>query len=170
MSTPPSNLSCRNFGFAAERLLLPIDLKKCPLDVFPFANGFTKPFGGEVILLHVLEPTPHDGDLMLETARLHLERIARDFLRSSVEPRPRVRVGLAHEEIFAEATEARADLILLPVHAPSIWKRLAGSGYGSTARNIVGGAPCGVFVVDVQTRFNCLRRWSSEVSPGKRAA
>jgi nucleotide-binding universal stress UspA family protein len=170
MGTPLTNLSCRDFGFAAERLLLPIDLKKCPLDVFPFANGFTKPFGGEVILLHVLEASSADADLMRVTAQRHLEHIARDFLRSSVETRQRVRVGLPHEEIFAEATEARADLILLPVHAPSIWQKLSGSGYGSTTRSVVGGAPCGVFVVDVQTRFNCLRRWSAEVSTSRHAA
>jgi nucleotide-binding universal stress UspA family protein len=170
MSTPPSKLSFRDFGFSVERLLLPIDLRKCPLDVFPFANGFSKPFGGEVILLYVLEPLSPDAELMRDTARLHLEHIARDFLRASVEARARVRLGLPHEEIFAEATEARADLILLPVHAPSIWRRLAGSGYGSTARNIVGGAPCGVFVVDAQTRFNCLRRWGAKAAPSKHAA
>lgn len=170
MSTPLTDLSSRDFGFAAERLLLPIDLRKCPLDVFPFANGFTKPFGGEVILLHVLEASAPDDDVMRDAARLHLEHLARDFLRSSVETRQRVRVGVPHEEIFAEAAETKADLILLPVHAPSIWQKLAGTRCGSTARSVVGGAPCGVFVVDVQTRFNCLKRWSAEVSTSRHAA
>jgi nucleotide-binding universal stress UspA family protein len=145
------------------RLLLPIDLKKCPLEVFPLANGFTKPFGGEVVLLHVLEPQSARADR--EKAILHLEHLARDFMRSSVEVRPRVRAGLAHKEIFAEATDAKADVILLPVYAPSLWRRLVGPGFGSTARNVVSGASCGVFVVSVRTRFNCLRHWGAEASP-----
>ena len=155
---------------AAERLLLPIDLKRCPFEIFPLANGFAKPFGGEVVLLHVLDPGSPAGGPEADLARRHLEHISRDFIRSSVEARPRVRAGIPHEEIFAEAAAARADLILLPVLAPSIWKRLVGSGCGSTARNVVAGAPCRVFVVTVKTRFNCLRRWGAQTLPRRCAA
>jgi nucleotide-binding universal stress UspA family protein len=150
--------------------LLPIDLKKCPFEVFSLANGFTKPFGGEVVLLHVLDPRSAGTGAAREKANLHLEHLARDFMRSSIEVRPRVRAGLAHEQIFAEATEAKADLILLPVYAPSIWRRLVGPGFGSTARYVVSGASCGVFVVNVRTRFNCLRHWGAEASPRRCAA
>jgi nucleotide-binding universal stress UspA family protein len=146
------------------RLLLPIDLRRCPLEVFPLANGFTKPFGGEVLLLHVLDRGSAAAGTEYERAHHHLEHLARDFMRSSVEVRPRVRAGLPHEEIFAEATEARADLILLPVYAPSLWRRLVGPGCGSTARHVVSGASCGVFVVTVKTPFNCLRHWNGQAS------
>jgi nucleotide-binding universal stress UspA family protein len=142
------------------RLLLPIDLRRCPFEVFPLANGFAKPFGGEVILLNVLDPGADADGSTRTRAHLHLEHLARDFMRSSVEVRSRVRSGLPHEEIFAEAAEAKADLILLPVYAPSLWRMLVGPGFGATARNVVSGASCGVFVVNVRTRFNCLRRWS----------
>ena len=152
---------------AAERLLLPIDLERCPFEIFPLANGFAKPFGGEVILLHVLDPRSAAGGTAVDTARRHLEHISRDLIRSSVEARPRVRAGIPHEEIFAEAAATRADLILLPVHPPSIWRKLVGSGHGSTARNVVAGAPCGVYVVTVRTRFNCMRRWGAETSPSR---
>jgi nucleotide-binding universal stress UspA family protein len=152
------------------RLLLPIDLRRCPLEVFPLANGFTKPFGGEVVLLHVLDRRSDAAGAAREKAHLHLEHIARDFMRSSVEVRPRVRTGLPHEEIFAEAAEAKADLILLPVYAPSIWRRIVGPGFGSTARNVVSGASCGVFVVNVRTPFNCLRHWGAQGSPRQCAA
>ena len=155
---------------AADRLLLPIDLKRCPFEVFPLANGFAKPFGGEVVLLHVLGPRSAAGGKEADTARRHLEQLSRDFMRSSVEALPRVRAGIPHEEIFAEAAATRADLILLPVYPPSIWRRLAGRGYGSTARNVVSGAPCGVFVVNVRTQFNCLRRWGAEILPSRCAA
>jgi nucleotide-binding universal stress UspA family protein len=155
---------------AAERLLLPIDLERCPFEIFPLANGFAKPFGGEVVLLHVLKPGSAAGGPAGDLARRHLEQISRDFIRPSIEARPRVRAGIPHEEIFAEAAAASADLILLPVHLPSIWRRLVGSGCGSTARNVVAGAPCGVFVVTVRTRFNCLRRWGARTLSSRCAA
>jgi nucleotide-binding universal stress UspA family protein len=154
----------------AERLLLPIDLRRCPFEVFPLANGFTRPFGGEVVLLHVVEPRAALAGQVHDQAHLHLEHLARDFMRSGVDVRPRVRTGLPHEEIFAEAAESRADLILLPVYAPSIWKRLFGAGHGSTVRNVVSGASCRVFVVNVRTRFNCMRRWGAEASARRCAA
>jgi nucleotide-binding universal stress UspA family protein len=169
MNTALSKLSFSNFGMAAGRLLLPIDLKKCPFEVFPLANGFARPFDGEIVLLHVIDSASESSGRQLDTARRHLEHIARDFLRSSVEVRFRVRTGLPHEEIFIEASETKADLILLPVFAPSLWKRLVGAGSRSTARNIIGGAPCRVFVVDVRTRFNCLRRWNAD-APSRRCA
>jgi nucleotide-binding universal stress UspA family protein len=152
------------------RLLLPIDLRRCPLEVFPLASGFAKPFGGEVVLLHVLDPRSAESSRARETAHVHLEHLGRDFMRSSIEVRPRVRAGIAHEEIFAEAVESKAELILLPVYAPSIWRRLVGPGFGSTARNVVSGASCGVFVVNVRTRFNCLRQWGAQASPRHCAA
>lgn len=168
MNAQPSGLSCSSFGMEVGRLLLPIDLGKCPLEVFPLANGFTKPFGGEVVLLNVVDLRAADS--ARERARIHLEHLARDFMRSSIEVRPRVRAGLPHEEIFAEAAEAKADLILLPVFTPPIWRRLVGPGPGSTTRNVVSGASCGVFVVNVRTRFNCLRHWGAQASPRHCAA
>jgi nucleotide-binding universal stress UspA family protein len=170
MNTPLSRLSCSNFGMEVGRLLLPIDLRRCPLEVFPLANGFAKPFGGEVVLLHVVDPRSAAADSERRRAHRHLEHLARDFVRSSIEVLPRVRAGLPHEEIFAEAAEAKADLILLPVYPPSIWRRIMGPGYGSTARNVVSGASCGVFVVNVRTSFNCLRRWSTRASTRQCAA
>jgi len=158
-----------------DRLLLPIDLERCPLEIFPSANGFAKPFGGEIVLLHVLDRRPGAGRRSAgardcRRAELHLERIGRDYLRPTVEARSRVRIGIPHEEIFAEATEARAELILLPVYAPSLWRRLVGSGHGETVRNLVAGAPCAVFVVDVRARFNCYRRWAGVESLSQWAA
>ena len=38
----------------AERILLPLDIRKCPLDVFSVVNGFAKYPGATVTLLHVV--------------------------------------------------------------------------------------------------------------------
>jgi nucleotide-binding universal stress UspA family protein len=148
----------------ANRLLLPIDLAKCPLEIFPLAKGFAKPEGGEIELLYVLDLQSNASQRGVYEAERHLERIGRDYLRPAGKASFRVRAGIPHEQIFAEATAARADLILLPVHTLSIWRRLAGSGYGETARHLVAGASCGVFVVDVRMCFNCFRHWEEEGS------
>jgi nucleotide-binding universal stress UspA family protein len=170
MIAPP----CESLGMAVEKLLLPIDLARCPLEIFPLANRIAKLFEGEIALLHVLDrrlDTDHRkaDEEERANAERYLRRIGRDCLSDTIEARFRVRIGIPQEEIIAEAASTGANLILLPVFAPSIWRRLAGSGYGETVRTLVGRAPCGVFVVDARTRFNCLRRWALE-GPSDRCA
>jgi nucleotide-binding universal stress UspA family protein len=175
MNAPLSKLSCDNFGIKANRLLLPIDLAKCPPEIFPLANGFTKPFGGQIVLLHVLQPgmpTLRVGgsDIDLRRSKRHLEHLAREYLRPATNVEFRVRVGVPHEEILAEATTSEVDLILLPTFTPSIWRKLAGSSYGETSRHLVASGSCRMFVVDVRTHFNCFRRWANGESCGQYAA
>jgi nucleotide-binding universal stress UspA family protein len=171
MNRATAKLSCDSFGLKANRLLLPLDLAKCPLEIFPLANGFTKPFEGEIILLHVLEPGTNAkqggaNDTSSRHAERHLERIRRDFLIPTVEATIRVRIGIPHEEILREATATNADLILLPTFAPSLWEKWAGLDCRATARNLIVDTPCRVFVVDVQNHFNCFRRWAREEASG----
>jgi len=167
MHAPFSKLSCDNLGPKASRLLLPIDLAKCPPEIFPLATDFARPFGGEIVLLHVLPQRTSTlrvggSDVDLRHAKRHLEHLGREYLRSTIGVEFQVRVGIPHEEILAEAAAAAVDLILLPVFTPSIWKRLAGTAYGETTRSVVTHASCRVFVVDVRARFNCVRRWAGE--------
>jgi nucleotide-binding universal stress UspA family protein len=167
MNVPKLKLSCEHFGIKARCLLLPVDLAKCPLEIFQLANGFTKPFDGEIVLLHVLDGRKHamrsePAELDRHRATRHLERLGRDFLSPTIEASFRVRVGIPHDEILAEATATNADFILIPTFVPSIWRILAGVIHGETVRNLVGKASCRIFVVEVQTRFNCFRQWSDD--------
>jgi len=175
MSAPFAKLPCDSFGPRAHRLLLPIDLAKCPPEIFPLANGFTQPLGGEIILLYVLTRlTPKTqvvgSDAELRGVKRQLARVGRYYLRPTVEGVCRVRVGTPHREILAEAADSGVDLILLPVFAPSIWRRLVGANPGETARNLTAEASCRVFVVDVRARFNCMRRWAGQEHLGLWAA
>jgi len=175
MSAPSSILPLTDFGMKANRLLLPVDLEKCPLEAFPLANGHFRPFGGEIVLLHVLEhgtnAMPVGGrDGELRRAKRHLERLGREHLCPTVDASVRVRVGIPHEAILAEAVASGVELILLPVFAPSFLERLLGSNGSETARNLVVGAACRVFVFEVRERFNCVRRWAAEGPSGRRAA
>jgi len=165
MNAPFLKLSCDAFGVKADRLLLPIDLAKCPPEIFPLANGFVRQFGGEIVLLHVLESRMNTAqvggsDIDARRAKRHLERLGRDYLRPTLNADFRVRIGIPHETILAEAAATNADLILLSVFAPPIWRRWVGFSHGETARNLVAGAPCRVFAVNVRTHFNCFRRWT----------
>jgi nucleotide-binding universal stress UspA family protein len=167
MNAPPLKLPSARLGIKAQRLLLPVDLAKCPLEIFPLANGFTKPFEGAITLLHVFDrrkiaAARGVSETELRRAERHLRRIGDDYLSPAVEASFRVRIGIPRDEILAEAKATNVDLILLPAFVPSVWQRLAGLAYGETARHLVVGASCSVFVVDVRTRFNCFRRWARE--------
>ncbi|HUJ43725.1 MAG TPA: universal stress protein [Opitutaceae bacterium] len=175
MKVPHPRLSFDRLGIKANRLLLPIDLAKCPLEIFPVANGLTQPFHGEIVLLHVLDQrknrVPQDGgEMALLRAERHLERIGADLLSPTVEASFRVRIGIPYYEIRAAAAGKNVDLILLPTFVPALWRRWAGFAYGETVRNLVVDAPCRVFVVEVRTRLNCFRRWAKDGSFGRCAA
>jgi hypothetical protein len=175
MNTPFNRLAGGSFATTVDRLLLPIDLARCPFEVFAFVNRLARPFGGEITLLYVLDRRSNAdqatfGNACRLQAHRHLERIGRELLGSTVEIHSRVRIGIPNEEISAEAAARRAELILLPVFIPSMWQRLLGSSRGETARNLVASAPCGLFVADVRTRFNCLRHWAGEESSSQWAA
>jgi nucleotide-binding universal stress UspA family protein len=169
MNIPKLKLSCEHFGIKANRLLLPIDLTKCPLEIFQLANGLTKPFDGEIVLLYVLDqgklaPQRELAEIEIRRAKRHLERLGHHYLSPKLQASFRVRTGVPHEEILAEATETNVELILFPTFRPSIWRQLVGFIYRETVRNLVAAAPCRVFVIDVQTRTNCFRRWAKEES------
>ena len=111
-----------------ERILLPLDIRKCPLEVFSVVNGFAKQQGITVTLLHVVTlniAAPEKGvyEALGRDARWHLERLARGCLHPSVAANTRVRFGKPAEEILAEAAAGSADLIVLASKPPSFWSR-----------------------------------------------
>jgi nucleotide-binding universal stress UspA family protein len=145
-----------------ERILLPIDVAKCPLEVFQVVNGFVERPGVTVILLHVvplriLAPENRIYDELGREAQSCLHQLARKCVHPMAAARIRVRVGEPAREILTEAREANADLIILPVHRVPFWKRLCGSFFPRTIERVIREAPCGVFVMDVKT---CLHRES----------
>jgi nucleotide-binding universal stress UspA family protein len=175
MNTPSAGLLCAQTSLRANRLLLPIDLKKCPLDCFSLANRFARPFEGEIVLMHVLDRRTCAAQRAVSREAIHragryLERLGDDYLRPTVEASFRLRIGIPHEEILAEATATNVDLILLPVFAQPFWRRFVGIYYGETTRALIVDAPCRVFVVDAQARFNCFRHWARKEDPGEWAA
>jgi nucleotide-binding universal stress UspA family protein len=147
-----------------ERILLPLDFRKCPVEVFSAANAFARHSGATVTLLHVVTlnismPENRVYEELGRDARWHLERLARVCLRPGLATVIRVRVGKPAEEIMAEAAAANVDLIILPSHRPSFWNRLFAPILPRVVEQVIREAPCGVFLTSAKNRFNCEKIW-----------
>jgi nucleotide-binding universal stress UspA family protein len=169
----PTRSSLDAFGVDAGRVLLPLDLAKCPLEALALANGVTRRFGAEVTLLYILDTVgggdTADADARRRHAASCLERLAEQHLRSTVTGVCRVRRGAPADEIIAEAEASGPDLLILPTYPPPLWKSLLARPCGETARQVIGRIPCRAFVCEVQSRVNYLRCWrDSELAAGRR--
>ena len=154
-----------------ERILLPIDTTKCPLEVFAVANGYAGRPEVTVILLHVvnLNIVAPENRVYEELGRevySHLCHLAHEYIHPFASTAVRVRAGQPEEEILAEAAEQKVDLNILPSWGPSWWARLTASRSSQSdatlprwARYIVRKATCAVSVVNAKTRLNCEDVW-----------
>ena len=145
------------------RILLPVDVAKCPLEVFPFINNFAGDHRVTVILLHVVNlnimvPENRVIEDLSGLAEQHLKRLSEKFLNPDLSVRLRVRVGKPAQEILAEARESNVDLIVLTSHGGcSFWQRLF---QPRVAEKVLRAAPCNATLQHVRTRFNCEKDWS----------
>lgn len=159
-----------------ERILLPIDVAQCPLEVFALVNGFARKPEVTVILLHVVHlnivvPENRVFHELAAEAKSYLERLAEKHLPPVASSIAHVRVGEPASEILAETTAENQDLIILPTYGPSFWDRLKALWkpgcnpiVSSLAEKVIREAKCGVFVVAAKTRFNCEKAWGRPVS------
>ncbi len=145
------------------RILLPVDITKCPLEVFSFINKFASDHRVTVILLHVVNlnvmvlenRVVEDLSFMAEQ---HLKRLSEKFLNPDLSVRLRVRVGKPAQEILAEAKESNVDLIILTSYGGcSFWKR---PFQPRIVEKVLHAAPCNATLLHVRTRFNCEEDWS----------
>jgi len=154
-----------------ERVLLPLDIRKCPLEIFPLVEGIARRPEVTVILLHVmhLNIVAQDNRLYREVeleARRHLERLAWHYLPLTTSIILHVRVGKPAEQILAEARVENVDLIIIPTYGPSFWSRLVSVWKPGACRlvsarteRMMRDAPCAVYAAPVKSRFNCEEAW-----------
>jgi nucleotide-binding universal stress UspA family protein len=164
-----------------ERILLPIEVTRCPLEVFAVVNGFARRPEVTVILLSVVNlnitaPESRVYGELSEEAHWHLRRLARDYVHPVASTVTRVRAGSAAEEILAAAQAESVDLIILPTYGPSFWGRVLGIWKPVSSpvvcrltERVVREAPCGVFVVYSKTAFNCEKAWGRPANTGGQA-
>jgi len=157
-----------------ERILLPLDFRRCPLEIFSLVEGFSKRPEVTLTLLHVVHSNILASDsrvheeLALE-AQVYLERVAQQFVHPITSTVVHVRFGRPAEQILEEAKAEGAELIILPDYGPSFWSRLvsvwkpgACRMVSPLAEKIIRDCTCGVFVASVKTRFNCETAWGLE--------
>jgi nucleotide-binding universal stress UspA family protein len=159
-----------------ERILLPIDVTRCPLEVFDLVNGFAKRPEVTLVLLHAVNLNIQGAPNRLykelaEEAHWYLGRLAESHIHPTASTLTHVRLGWPADEILAEAKAENVDLIILPTYGPSFWNRLKGlwtNAYvppvSDLAARLIREAACGVFVVLAKTRFNCEKAWGRPVN------
>jgi nucleotide-binding universal stress UspA family protein len=136
-----------------ERILLPIDLARCPPELFDLVNGIDRSPSATVILLHVVGlqvPAPDNRvyEELSRSAASRLEQLARTYLQEGTNILIRVRTGRPVEEIIAEARAEHVDLIILPAGRTSFFKHLFAPIAAPPVEKIVRKAPCAVLVAN----------------------
>jgi nucleotide-binding universal stress UspA family protein len=139
-----------------KKILVPIDFSAPSKNAFKYAVRFAEEFGGELTLLHVLEPQSMTGLMAIPEATgfvesdivaagKNLRSLAGSVRNPRIErPRWKVRGGLPSHEIVEVAKEMDVDLIVVATHGYTGWKHFC---IGSTAERVVRAAPCPVLVV-----------------------
>ena len=148
----------------SETILVPLDIRKCPLEIFSVVNGLAKYPGASVTLLHVVTlniaaPERRVYEELERDARWYLERLARGCLRRDIATSIRTRFGKLAEEILAEAAAGNADLIILPCYPLFFWSRLFAPILPRVVEQVARKAPCRVFRARADDRFNCEDVW-----------
>ena len=143
-------------GLRLRKILVPIDFSPPSKNAFKYAVRFAEEFGGELTLLHVLEPESMTGYMAIPEGTAFVENdivAAGKNLRSLIvsvqnskieRPHWKVRGGLPSHEIVEAAKEMDVDLIVIATHGYTGWKHFC---IGSTAERVVRAAPCPVLVV-----------------------
>jgi nucleotide-binding universal stress UspA family protein len=143
-----------------SRILLPIDIAKCPLEVFSYVNKFAGDSQTTITLLHVLSamtPDTKGHEKYLSTADKHLERLASRFISANLLRHLRVRVGEPAQEILAEIKDSNADFAVLTTYKDlPLGKRPLQPG---VVGKVLGVKPCAFSLLHVRTHFNCDEQW-----------
>jgi hypothetical protein len=143
-----------------RKILLPIDIARCPLEVFSYVNNFVDGNGAAVTLLHVLNRMVPEGTSLegcSPAAEKNLERLALRFINPALSTRLCVRIGEPAQEILAEIKQSDVDLVVLTSHRNSpVCNRPFPPG---VVGKVVGAGLCAISVLHVRTRFNCEEQW-----------
>jgi nucleotide-binding universal stress UspA family protein len=149
-----------------EKILVPTDASPAAEKAQQYAAQLASQFGGEIILLHVIEPfypypvigmtgmpvdLPPDPNLAQKPAAEKALARAAEELRGGrfFKTRSLVRVGKTYDEIVQVARETAADVIVIGTHGYTGVKHFL---LGSTAEKVARHAPCPVLIVREKER------------------
>lgn len=138
-------------------VLTPIDFSDFSMSAADAGKEIASRFGAEILLLHVVPVIPklpddvsilNEGSYeneLIEDAKKKLSVLTEKWRQEGV--RARAIVGLANDaatEIVRTAESEKADLIVIPTHGTTGWRRVA---FGSVAEKVVHTADCPVLVL-----------------------
>ncbi len=142
---------------AFRKILVPVDFSPCSGEAFRSAVALRRWFGGELLVLHVIDTRSLESladllaperDVLIKTLHKRARERFRTFLAEHVEGvglRRMIVTGVPFHEIVKIARLERVDLIVMG--------RYGGTGeleeifFGSTAEKVVRVAPCAVLSV-----------------------
>ncbi len=144
-----------------RKILVPTDFSDESYAALRHALGMAKQSGGEILLVHVVEPihpfpvnnlTHSAGDLppdpafnMGEDAQNLLARVGEEAAtKSDIPVQTALRIGRAYDQIVQAAKDNTVDLIVIPTHGYTGLKHVL---LGSTAERVVRHATCPVLVL-----------------------
>jgi nucleotide-binding universal stress UspA family protein len=145
------------------RILVPVDLSECSTDVVPSAMDLAEHLGGEIILLHVIEPMACHAvgvaslvgaDLISDEQRQVRKKLERLAEVSQVPAHPLVRMGRPWVEICNVAQQEGCNLIMMSRHGAT---GLARTLLGSVAEKVTRHAPCAVMTLMTKGGRNRMR-------------
>jgi universal stress protein A len=158
VSRPGGGTASRTIDFAQPSLrlksiLVPIDFSKSSQKAFEYALPLARQFGGEITLLHAVEPPPYAMDISYiprsegfptASTKKELDELGNRVVGPELLKDVIVEVGTAFEVITSIARDCAVDLIVLTTHGKTGLKHVF---MGSTAERVVRHAPCPVLVV-----------------------
>src|SRR3712207_2645384 len=125
-----------------KRVLVPLDGTPEAASALPTAETLARTGQGELLLVRV-GADYHAGSPARAEAEGYLERVAADLRSRGLRAEATVRYGDVAEEILAEATARRADLIAMATHGRSGLRRAL---LGSVTERVVHHSPVPVVV------------------------
>jgi nucleotide-binding universal stress UspA family protein len=142
-----------------KRILIPIDFSEMSLQALDYAVELGKPFGAELVAVHVVEPiyyaTPADvygpsanlGMLLDEQQRVAAEQLAEledRLMKRGDKIETVLDSGVPYQKIVEAAEQRKADLIIMATHGRTGLSHLL---LGSVAERVVRSAACPVLTV-----------------------
>jgi nucleotide-binding universal stress UspA family protein len=150
-----------------KKILVPVDFSGCSRRALQYANTFARQFGGELIILHVIEPHP----LVPELACYDFENVDdscqdlqefQNFIDKAIPSSISIRTGTPHVKIVEAARALGADLIIISAQGRKNLNRMFA---GSTTEEVVRAASCPVLVIR-ECEHECIAdyAWAFEMS------
>ena len=131
-----------------QTIVYPTDFSDTAQLAFQMACSLARDHGADLVLLYVAGPAAGTWNLLpdaAEAGHVILEKLnALQMSDPKVKMSPHIRQGEPAEEIVRQATESKADLIVMGTHGRTGLARLLA---GSVAETVLRTAPCPVLAV-----------------------